>query len=72
MFVKIVTQVKLMPDAVQAPALDHTLPAINEAANWVSLLGLHISRAEKWTKEAGSTRADYAAEFSHRGTDAHT
>ncbi|WP_030896347.1 MULTISPECIES: hypothetical protein [unclassified Streptomyces] len=36
------------------------------------LLGLHISRAEKWTKEAGSTRADYAAEFSRRGADAHT
>ncbi|MEU2865133.1 hypothetical protein ACIQWL_51280 [Streptomyces mirabilis] len=30
------------------------------------LLGLHISRAEKWTREAGSTRADYAAELSHR------
>ncbi len=34
--VKIVTQVKLMPDAVQTPALERTLPAINEAANWVS------------------------------------
>ncbi|MDH6502430.1 hypothetical protein [Streptomyces sp. SAI-149] len=30
------------------------------------LLGLHINRAEKWTKEAGSTRADYAAELSRR------
>lgn len=33
---KIVRQVKLVPDAVQAPALERTLPAINEAANWVS------------------------------------
>lgn len=31
-----------------------------------SLLGLHISRAEKWTKETGSTRVDYAAELSRR------
>jgi hypothetical protein len=30
------------------------------------LLGLHISGAEKWTKEAGATRADYAAELSRR------
>ncbi|MFD8280575.1 RNA-guided endonuclease InsQ/TnpB family protein [Streptomyces solisilvae] len=35
---KIVTQVKLVPDAVQAPAFERTLPAINEAANWVSAL----------------------------------
>lgn len=28
------------------------------------LLGLNIDRAEKWTKEAGSTRAEYAAELS--------
>lgn len=27
-----------MPDAVQAPALERTLPATNEAANWVSAL----------------------------------
>ena len=33
---KIVTQVKLMPDAVQAPALLATLRTVNEAANWVS------------------------------------
>ncbi|KKD05292.1 RNA-guided endonuclease InsQ/TnpB family protein [Streptomyces sp. WM6386] len=32
-------QVKVMPDAVQAPALEHTLPAINKAANWVSATG---------------------------------
>jgi IS605 OrfB family transposase len=34
--VKIVRQVKLMPDAAQASALERTLPATNEAANWVS------------------------------------
>ncbi len=33
---KIVAQVKLVPDAVQAPALERTLRAVNEAANWVS------------------------------------
>nr|WP_257041153.1 transposase [Streptomyces sp. TLI_55] len=36
---KLVVQVKLMPDAVQAPTLERTLPAINEAANWVSAVG---------------------------------
>jgi putative transposase len=34
--VKTVVQVKLVPDAVQASALERTLPSINEAANWVS------------------------------------
>jgi putative transposase len=34
--VKLVVQVKLMPDAVQAPALAATLHAVNDAANWVS------------------------------------
>ncbi|MFE9046505.1 RNA-guided endonuclease InsQ/TnpB family protein [Streptomyces sp. NPDC007818] len=33
---KIVTQVKLMPEADQAAALRSTLHAVNEAANWVS------------------------------------
>ncbi|MFI8281200.1 RNA-guided endonuclease InsQ/TnpB family protein [Streptomyces sp. NPDC085929] len=33
---KIVTQVKLMPEADQAAALRSTLRAVNEAANWVS------------------------------------
>lgn len=33
---KIVTQVKLMPDAVQASALERTLRTVNDAANWVS------------------------------------
>ncbi|MGW1260323.1 RNA-guided endonuclease InsQ/TnpB family protein, partial [Streptomyces sp. NPDC002513] len=33
---KIVTQVKLMPDAVQASALERTLGTVNDAANWVS------------------------------------
>jgi putative transposase len=31
-----VAQVKLMPDAVRAPVFERTLPAINEAATWVS------------------------------------
>lgn len=34
--VKITVQVKLIPDAVQAPAVERTLHAANEAANWVS------------------------------------
>ncbi len=33
---KIVVQVKLIPDAVQASALESTLRTVNEAANWVS------------------------------------
>ena len=34
--VKVVTQVKLIPDAAQASALSATLRTVNEAANWVS------------------------------------
>ncbi|MFF4137514.1 RNA-guided endonuclease InsQ/TnpB family protein [Streptomyces mirabilis] len=33
---KIVAQVKLMPDAAQASALERTLRTVNDAANWVS------------------------------------
>ncbi|MGW5641159.1 RNA-guided endonuclease TnpB family protein, partial [Streptomyces sp. NPDC003832] len=33
---KLVVQVKLTPDAVQLSAVEHTLHAANEAANWVS------------------------------------
>lgn len=33
---KLVVQVKLIPNAAQAAALERTLPAVNEAANWVS------------------------------------
>ncbi|MFD0508114.1 hypothetical protein ACFQ0G_45725 [Streptomyces chiangmaiensis] len=33
---KIVTQVKLIPDAVQASALSATLHTVNSLANWVS------------------------------------
>ncbi|MFD9503810.1 RNA-guided endonuclease InsQ/TnpB family protein [Streptomyces sp. NPDC060035] len=33
---KIVVQVKLMPDAVQAPAISATLRTVNDRANWVS------------------------------------
>ncbi|MFD7447078.1 RNA-guided endonuclease TnpB family protein, partial [Streptomyces sp. NPDC059909] len=40
--VKIVVQVKLMPDAVQAPALERTLHAVNEAANWVSAVAFRL------------------------------
>ncbi|MCX5200401.1 transposase [Streptomyces sp. NBC_00237] len=35
---KLVVQVKLMPDAVQASAFERTLPALNQAANEVSAL----------------------------------
>nr|WTB34552.1 transposase [Streptomyces sp. NBC_00830] len=34
--VKIVVQVKLMPDAIQAPAIGATLRTVNDRANWVS------------------------------------
>jgi putative transposase len=34
--VKIVVQVLLVPDAGQAPALESTLPTVNEAANRAS------------------------------------
>ncbi|TDO63955.1 IS605 OrfB family transposase [Kribbella sp. VKM Ac-2571] len=34
--VKIVVPVKLMPDAVQAPAIGSTLHTVNDRANWVS------------------------------------
>ncbi|MFE6752402.1 RNA-guided endonuclease InsQ/TnpB family protein [Streptomyces sp. NPDC057684] len=34
--VKLVTQVKLVPDAVQVSVLERTLRTVNDAANWVS------------------------------------
>jgi hypothetical protein len=34
--VKIVVQVKLIPDAAQAPAISATLHTVNDRANWVS------------------------------------
>ena len=37
--VKVVVQVKLLPDAVQASALAATLREVNDAANWVSAVG---------------------------------
>ncbi|WP_086707371.1 hypothetical protein [Streptomyces antimycoticus] len=43
---KLVTQVKLVPDAVQAPAFERTLPAVNEAANWVSAVSSLPNTAE--------------------------
>ncbi|GAB2492528.1 RNA-guided endonuclease InsQ/TnpB family protein [Nocardiopsis aegyptia] len=33
---KLTVQVRLVPDAVQASALERTLPAVNDAATWVS------------------------------------
>ena len=36
---KIVIQVRLLPDAVQASALESTLYAVNTSANWVSAAG---------------------------------
>ena len=36
MVVKIVVQVRLLPDAAQAPALEATLHSVNDAANMVS------------------------------------
>ncbi|WP_223165524.1 RNA-guided endonuclease InsQ/TnpB family protein [Lentzea indica] len=36
---KVVVQVKLLPDAVQASALAATLSAVNDAVNWVSGVG---------------------------------
>ncbi|MDQ0600758.1 putative transposase [Streptomyces canus] len=39
MIVKLVLQVKLVPDAIQAPKLKRTLPTVNEAANRVSTTG---------------------------------
>ena len=33
---KIVVQVKLVPDAIQASVLESTLRTVNDAANWVS------------------------------------
>jgi IS605 OrfB family transposase len=37
---KLATQVKLLPTPEQASALEHTLRAVNEAANWVSAVAL--------------------------------
>jgi hypothetical protein len=33
---KLVVRVRVVPDAVQASALERTLPAVNDAATWVS------------------------------------
>ncbi|SDY27833.1 hypothetical protein SAMN05216215_102324 [Saccharopolyspora shandongensis] len=41
--VKIVVQVKLVPDATQASALESTLHTVNQAANWVSTVAFEHS-----------------------------
>ncbi|MFJ7209956.1 hypothetical protein ACIQWR_41405 [Streptomyces sp. NPDC098789] len=61
---------KLTALGIQArPARNTTLMELSSELPAVvlsRLLGLHIDRAEKWTKEAGATRAGYAAELSRR------
>ncbi|MEU9331346.1 hypothetical protein AB0D91_47970 [Streptomyces canus] len=43
---KIVTQVKLMPDAVQASVLERTLRTVDDAANCVSEVAFeHVVRS---------------------------
>lgn len=49
--VKLVTQVKLVLDAVQAPAFERTLPAINEAANWVSAVSFEYFKLKGSVRE---------------------
>ncbi|WP_329238332.1 transposase [Actinoallomurus sp. NBC_01490] len=51
---KVVVQVKLMPDAGQALALERTLHMVNEAANWVSAVAFdhgvpHVYELRKHT-----------------------
>ncbi len=43
--VKVVVQVKLMPQAEQAGALSVTLHTANEAANWVSQIAFEQRRS---------------------------
>lgn len=63
---------KLTALGIQArPARNTTLMELSAELPAVvlsRLLGLHISAAEKWTKETASTRAAYAAELSRRKT----
>ena len=40
LLVKVVVQVRLLPDAEQASALEATLRTVNEAACWVSAVAL--------------------------------
>jgi IS605 OrfB family transposase len=55
--VKLVMQVKLMPDAVQASALAATLRSVNELANWVST----VAFARGGPREYELRRHTYAA-----------
>ncbi|WP_338119935.1 hypothetical protein [Streptomyces scopuliridis] len=48
---KLVVQVKLMPDARRAPAFERTLPAVNDAANWVSSVGFEHFRLKGAVRE---------------------
>jgi putative transposase len=49
--VKLVQQVKLLPDAVQLAALERTLPAINQAANRVSAVSFERSGLKASVRE---------------------
>ncbi|WP_345470949.1 hypothetical protein [Actinoallomurus oryzae] len=51
---KIARQVKLVPDARQASALERTLPAINEAANWVAAVGFEHFGLKRRSVSCGS------------------
>jgi putative transposase len=60
--VKIVVQVKLLPDAVQASALAATLPAVNAAANFVSQVAFEkkvFSRNDLQKLTYGRLKADF-------------
>jgi IS605 OrfB family transposase len=79
---KIVRQVKLMPDAVQAPALERTLPATNDAANWVSAVSFEHFGLKGGVRElrklcygplkARGFGAQAAQHIIKRGADAYT
>ncbi|MEU0947236.1 hypothetical protein ABZ379_31620 [Streptomyces canus] len=57
---------------IRAPPARNTTLMELPAVLLSHLLGLHISRAEKWTKKAGSPRVDYAAELSRRQVFRHS
>jgi putative transposase len=63
--VKIVVQVKLMPDAGQALALERTLHTVNEAANWVSAVAF-----ERGVPHEYELRKHTYAELKSRGLGA--
>jgi hypothetical protein len=53
--VKIVVQVKLLPDARQAPALEATLRAVNDAANLVSAVAFGRRVFREYDRASTST-----------------